>query len=186
MSAIVGTTRTTEHDVICSEDSQECGAVRILSTLLKVPITMAFTFGEERGWRGFLLPSLLPLGQWKALFLHGAMWELCHAPAVLLGLNYPLQPRTGVFLMTVFCSLTGVLLGYLRSRSGNIWPVVMAHAAINSSAALLFLFGSAKPPVDFAQVGLLGWSGWILLSELILVLKSTKCLPVLSAEPNEF
>ena len=28
-----------------------------------------FAMGEELGWRGFLLPKLLPLGQWKAILL---------------------------------------------------------------------------------------------------------------------
>jgi len=34
-----------------------------LQALLLVPVT----FGEEWGWRGYLLPQLLPLGQWRAL-----------------------------------------------------------------------------------------------------------------------
>ena len=30
-------------------------------------INMLFAMGEELGWRGFLLPKLLPLGEWKAI-----------------------------------------------------------------------------------------------------------------------
>ncbi|WP_258566553.1 type II CAAX prenyl endopeptidase Rce1 family protein [Leucobacter luti] len=33
-----------------------------------------FTFGEEIGWRGWLLPALRPLGTWPALILSGAIW----------------------------------------------------------------------------------------------------------------
>ena len=31
-----------------------------------------FALGEELGWRGFLLPRLLPLGQWRAIGLSGS------------------------------------------------------------------------------------------------------------------
>jgi len=48
-----------------------------------------FTFGEEWGWRGLLLPKLLPLGQWRALLFSGAIWGAWHAPIVALGYNYP-------------------------------------------------------------------------------------------------
>jgi uncharacterized protein len=47
---------------------------------------------EEWGWRGWLLPALLPLGRWPAILLTGVVWGLWHAPIVLLGYNYPLHP----------------------------------------------------------------------------------------------
>lgn len=37
-------------------------------------INMLFTLGEELGWRGFLLPKLMPLGQWKAVVISGVVW----------------------------------------------------------------------------------------------------------------
>jgi membrane protease YdiL (CAAX protease family) len=33
-----------------------------------------FGFGEEFGWRGYLLPKLMPLGRWKAYVLVGIIW----------------------------------------------------------------------------------------------------------------
>lgn len=33
-----------------------------------------FAFGEEIGWRGWLLPALRPLGTWPALLLSGVIW----------------------------------------------------------------------------------------------------------------
>src|SRR6516164_9485487 len=79
--------------------------------LLIAPGTNAvFAFGEEWGWRGFLLFKLLPLGQWPALVFSGALWGLWHTPVVLLGYNYPLHPRFGVLLMTIFCVIMGILL----------------------------------------------------------------------------
>jgi hypothetical protein len=41
-----------------------------LQTLMFAPLA----FGEEWGWRGYLLPRLLPLGQWRALLVSGVIW----------------------------------------------------------------------------------------------------------------
>jgi len=45
-------------------------------------INIVFTMGEELGWRGFLLPKLLPIGQWKAILFSGLIWEFWHAPVI--------------------------------------------------------------------------------------------------------
>jgi MFS family permease len=42
--------------------------------LLGPIINIVFTMGEELGWRGFLLPKLLPIGQWKAILFSGLIW----------------------------------------------------------------------------------------------------------------
>ncbi len=59
-------------------------------------INTLLALGEELGWRGFLLPSLLPLGQWRAILMSGLIWGVWHAPAILQGHNYPSQPVLGV------------------------------------------------------------------------------------------
>jgi membrane protease YdiL (CAAX protease family) len=58
-----------------------------------------FAFGEELGWRGYLLPKLMPLGKWKAYVLVGIIWGLWHGPLVLAGFNYPAFPVLGVLGM---------------------------------------------------------------------------------------
>jgi uncharacterized protein len=46
--------------------------VQCLIALTIAPfINVLFTMGEELGWRGFLLPQLLTLGQWKAMLISG-------------------------------------------------------------------------------------------------------------------
>jgi len=44
-----------------------------------------FGFGEELGWRGYLLPKLMPLGKARAYLILGVIWGLWHTPLVLLG-----------------------------------------------------------------------------------------------------
>src|SRR5436305_814196 len=72
-----------------------------LQALLLTPLA----FGEQWGWRGYLLPRLLPLGQWPALLLSGAIWGLWHAPVILLGYNYPQHPILGVLVMVGTCAV---------------------------------------------------------------------------------
>lgn len=151
--------------------------------LVQIPV-VAFVpngllaFGEELGWRGYLLPRLLPLGQWPALLIMGAVWGLWHAPVLLLGYNYPLHHRLGVLLMMGFTMVTGVLLGWLRLSTGSIWPSVVAHGAINASAGALALFVRAGTGYNTALVGLLGVTGWIVPILLIVLLVVLRRLPV--------
>ncbi len=60
-------------------------------------INMLFTLGEELGWRGYLLPKLLPLGQWNAILVSGVVWGGWHASAIAQGHNYPGYPVLGIF-----------------------------------------------------------------------------------------
>ncbi len=136
-----------------------------------------FALGEELGWRGFLLPRLLPLGQWKAILLSGVIWGLWHAPAVLQGLNYPEHPVAGVGLMIVFTVLLSVFLSWLYLSTNSPWAPALAHGAVNASAGLAVLF--LRPGLDFAFGGTLASvSGWIALALFAAWLVLTRRLPV--------
>jgi membrane protease YdiL (CAAX protease family) len=153
-------------------------ALGFLFTVVFALVIAPVTFGEEWGWRGYLLPSLLPLGQWPALALSGVIWGVWHGPLILLGLNYPLHPVAGVFLMIGLCVIFGTILGWLRLASGSLVPAVLGHAAIDASAGAIFVFGPAGARYDGALVGLTGWTGWILPLLFIGFLILTRRLPV--------
>lgn len=146
----------------------------VLGPLLNAPII----FGEEWGWRGYLLPRLLPLGQWRALVLGGVIWGLWHAPLILLGYNYPQHPVLGILLFTGVCVLLGILLGWMRLATGSIWSAVLAHGSINALGPLVMVLGHAGTPPDTALVGITGWPGWLVLAALVGVLVLTRQLPV--------
>lgn len=124
---------------------------------LALPINMIATFGEEFGWRGFLLVRLAPLGGPTAAVLTGILWGLWHAPLILfVGYNYPGHPVLGVLMMVVFTVCLGVFEAWLRFRSGSIWPCVLAHAAINAQAGLVLLALTTGNSLVQAPLGVLG------------------------------
>jgi uncharacterized protein len=46
--------------------------------------TLVIAMGEELGWRGYLLPRLLPMGRTRALVLVGLTQAAWHMPAIFL------------------------------------------------------------------------------------------------------
>ena len=152
--------------------------VVILAQLLAMPvaaatINAALAFGEELGWRGFLVPALRQYGTWPALLISGALWGLWHSPVILLGYNFGVTDITGVLLMTAGCVAWGVLLGWLRLRSASLWPAVFAHGALNASAGMILWSYAAGTSVDMALAGPLGVAGWITCAIVVVVLLVT-------------
>jgi membrane protease YdiL (CAAX protease family) len=136
-----------------------------------------FALGEELGWRGFLLPELLPLGQWKAILLSGTIWGVWHAPVILQGHNYPSQPVLGVFMMIVFCVLAGTLLSWVYLRTASPWAPALGHGSINAVAGLPVLFLTG---MDITYSGTLASPvAWIPLALFVAWLALTRRLPVM-------
>ena len=148
-------------------------------------INVLFALGEELGWRGFLLPRLLPLGQWRAIILSGLIWGFWHAPVIVLyGHNFPTHPYLGILLMMVGCALFGTILSWLYLNTKSPWVAALGHGAVNASPGLAIYF--LKPGFDTAVGGLIfGVSGWIPMIVFILWLVSSKQMPVsLQVEQN--
>ena len=140
----------------------------IIGSLTQVVIiNLIPCFGEEFGWRGYLLMRLLPLGRARAMVLTGAIWGVWHAPIILQGHNYPQHPLLGVPLMVTFCILLGVLLGWLRLASGSVFPAAVGHASVNGPGSTALAFLRARNDLTAGLTGLLG-QGVMLLFVVLL------------------
>ena len=154
--------------------------IQIIAALTFAPLfNTIFALGEELGWRGFLLPELLPLGQWKAVLIGGVIWGLWHAPAIWQGHNYPtVEPWIGVLLMIVFTLLAGIILSWLYLETQSPWAPALGHGALNAVAGLPMLF---LLDVDIAFGGTLASvAGMVALAFFVGWLVLTKRFPVKS------
>lgn len=136
-----------------------------LSAIVSGIVGSFAAFGEEGGWRGYMMPKLQKLmPKTPALILGGVIWGLWHAPITCIGhdfgTDYPGFPYVGILCMCVLCTLMGILLTFVTEMSGSIWPAVIMHAVSNASPSILSVF------MDPDKVGLISWIG-IMISILI-------------------
>lgn len=101
-------------------------------------------FGEEAGWRGYMMPKLFSLFKGKkipALIVGGIIWGLWHAPLTCIGHNYgteyPGFPILGILAMCLSCILIGIILTFITELSGSIWPAAILHAVNNTNPSIL-------------------------------------------------
>ncbi len=129
-------------------------------------------FGEEAGWRGYMMPKLLSLmPRWAALLVGGVIWGLWHAPLTCIGHNfgteYPGYPWLGILLMCFICILLGVILTWITEMSGSVWPAAIIHGVNNAGASILG--GYLNPEKERMIWGVsCGWLG-MLIGQAIVV-----------------
>jgi len=118
------------------------GSLLTILTFVGVPIGTLLAFGEEFGWRGYLLPKLLPLGEVKAALIVGLIWGPWHLPVLIVGLNYPGQPITAV--LAVFLLSATLVHGSLNTFSDRLTdqnhlsgnPLIVSAGGLIASALL--------------------------------------------------
>ena len=143
----------------------------VQALLLSPALNFITCFGEEWGWRGYLLPkvsrhfSTLP-----TLLITGIIWGLWHAPLTVIGHNYGLGywgfPYTGIAMMCVFCTVLGVFLSYLTLKTNSCIPAILAHGAINGIAAIgmYFTADGGDPFIGPAPTGIIGIIPFVLVA----------------------
>jgi uncharacterized protein len=112
----------------------EAGGFVYLMLMLSALVVTLFTFGEEYGWRGYLLPRLLPLGEIRASVLLGLIWGLWHVPLLLAGLNYPgVNPWLAIIVFTfVTVTISFAYTWFYVASSGSVLIVAVFHASFNN------------------------------------------------------
>jgi membrane protease YdiL (CAAX protease family) len=137
--------------------------VQIVQGIVVAPLTNGWaTFGEEFGWRAYLLHKLMPLGGRRAVLLLGVIWGVWHWPVIAMGYNYglgyPGAPWLGLLAMTWFTVVVGTYLAWAALKSQSVWPAVIGHASINGLGAIgaLVSKGQPSPLLGPVTVGLIG------------------------------
>ena len=130
--------------------------VSFVQALIAGPtINAVAAFGEEFGWRGFLLHQLSALGFWRSSWLIGFFWGVWHLPVIVNGHNYPGHPLIGSLMMTLLTMLLSPLIGYVRLRAQSVFAAAIFHGTFNAAATLaIFLNGGTALLVG--MTGLVG------------------------------
>jgi len=143
-------------------------AIMLVQGLLAgATINLVAAFGEELGWRGFLVRELSSWRFWPAALVIGIIWGIWHAPIIWHGYNYPQHPHLGVLMMTAFTVLLTPLMIYVRLRARSVLAAALMHGVINGTAGVSFVFLAGGS--DLTR-GILGAAGFIVLAVLNLVL----------------
>jgi membrane protease YdiL (CAAX protease family) len=123
-------------------------------------INAFFAFGEELGWRGYMLKALQGKKFLFASLITGTVWGLWHFPLILIGHNYPQYPIAGVGMMTIWCILLSPVMTYIRIKSKSVITAAIFHGCLNAFAGtvLFYIIGGNN-----LTNGVTGFAGFIAL-----------------------
>lgn len=146
--------------------------IQCVQAIFLAPVMNFVTcFGEEWGWRGYLLPKVSKhFSTIPTLLITGIIWGLWHAPLTIIGHNYGLGywgfPFTGIGMMCVFCIVLGIFISYVTLKTKSCIPAILAHGAINGIAAIgiYFTYDGGNPFVGPAPTGIIGMIPFILVA----------------------
>lgn len=130
-----------------------------------ITINAIAAFGEEYGWRNYLVGALREVKFWKSALFIGIVWGIWHFPLILMGHNYPNEPRWGVLLMVVMSILMGVIELYFVLKSKSMVVAAIMHGTVNAVAGVVIYFTLGGN--DFVN-GMPGLSGFIVMAITIL------------------
>jgi membrane protease YdiL (CAAX protease family) len=128
-----------------------------------VTVNAIAAFGEELGWRGFLLKEFKEMSFLKASIIIGFIWGIWHAPLILMGHNYPQHPQIGVLMMIILCILLTPLLLYITIKAKSVIASAIMHGTMNATAGISIM--AIKGGNDLT-VGIAGLAGFITLAIL--------------------
>ena len=130
-------------------------------------INALFAFGEEYGWRNYLVAALKEKKFVYAAIFIGVVWGIWHFPLILLGHNYPQHSVAGVFMMVILSVLLSFVELYFVLKAKSVYPAAIFHGTINAVAGLnVFLIKGGNDLLN----GMPGLSGFIVISIVIIVI----------------
>ena len=143
-------------------------ALVVAMLLADLFVGTAFAICEEVGWRGYMLPRMLGMGLVPAMLAVGFLHGVWHLPLLLTTDYYHATGNPWIVapLFLVTLTLAGVFYGFLRVWTGSVWPVAIAHAAVNTAWALSSEVSATQSPVVLEYIG--GESGLVMICGLLI------------------
>ena len=116
--------------------------------LLMSSVGLLGAFGEELGWRGFLLPKMVAGGISHPYLASGLVWACWHLPLIAFGGFYATK-NILIMVLAYGSSIVAInfIVSELRMRSRSVWVATVFHAAHN------FFFQLAIPTLLFSKPG---------------------------------
>lgn len=155
------------------EKAAEMFSVSFLPTFLTLLAFNLFAaFGEELGWRGLLVPEMSKfMGFTKLALLSGAIWAVWHFPLIIFGSYHGTGPLWfSLLAFTPSVIGAGVVLAWLRLKSGSVWVAVLFHGFWNYFIQAIYPVLTVQTPTTELITGEFGW-----LSPLVYVLLALVC-----------
>src|SRR5215208_6201757 len=112
--------------------------------------TLVISMGEELGWRGYLLPRLLPLGKTRALALVGLIQAAWHMPLIFFTTEIYAPEANKLIVLPLFVATIigeSFFLGPLRLHTGSVWPASLGHSVHNGLVTTLAAFTATSSPI---------------------------------------
>ena len=114
----------------------------------------------EFGWRGFLLPRLLPIGRLRAYILTGCALGLLYAAIAVSAISRTTTPASAVGRTILFFAVFGVVQGELVRRfdnvtlSGVLFGCLAAHTIGTSASFFYYHTPQLGGPVGFVSLSM--------------------------------
>jgi membrane protease YdiL (CAAX protease family) len=98
---------------------------------------VAFGFGEELGWRGFLVPELAKITNFtNVALISGAIWAVWHWPLILFAADVTDFDKAPAWFTLPTFSITivaaGTVMAWFTLKTRSIWPAVIMHGSQNA------------------------------------------------------
>ena len=120
-------------------DNTDTGVLQglIVSATVGFLAAAAFGFGEELGWRGFLVPELAKITNFtNVALISGAIWALWHWPLILFAADVTDFDKAPAWFILPTFSITiiaaGTVMAWLTLKTRSIWPAVIMHGSQNA------------------------------------------------------
>lgn len=144
----------------------------VIAATVGVLLQAALIAGEEVGWRGFLLPELTKTTSFPiASAASGLVWAAWHYPLIFFAPEVfdfgELPLGFSVPMFTLVLMAVSIVLGWLRLKTGSIWPGVIVHGSHNSYTLSFFndhTLPTGSAPYIAGEVGVGLVVAWVIVA----------------------